>query len=245
MAHEIIKRLPPHHGYVEPFAGGLNVLLRKPVERYEVANDADRGVFCTWKCVRERPDELYDMLAFTMYSRNEQAAASDIVKAGYTDDELLNAWAFLTMSQQALGCKTIATKQWCSNHIGHQGWRASQFSRIKDRIATVADRLGCVEFDNDDALNVIERHDSEGVLFYVDPPYCSDVATQGYAHSMSNDQQLDLSERLHSVSGLVVLSGYDCALYSELYDDWNCEQFVTSMHVGVNTSIGYSRKECL
>src|SRR5690242_18639164 len=35
----IIPRLPAHERYVEPYAGGLNVLLQKPRTREEIAGD--------------------------------------------------------------------------------------------------------------------------------------------------------------------------------------------------------------
>ena len=37
---------------------------------------------------------------------------------------------------------------------------------------------------------------------------------------MTDDQHRQLAEMLHHVAGMVVVSGYPCALYRELYGDW-------------------------
>jgi DNA adenine methylase len=37
---------------------------------------------------------------------------------------------------------------------------------------------------------------------------------------MTREQHVELAEVLHSVRGMVLLSGYDSPLYRELYADW-------------------------
>lgn len=81
--------------------------------------------------------------------------------------------------------------------------------------------------ENREALEVINQHDSPETLFYVDPPYVLSTRYAGakwndcYRHEMTENDHRRLAEKLHSVKGMVVLSGYRSALYDqELYQDW-------------------------
>jgi DNA adenine methylase len=61
----------------------------------------------------------------------------------------------------------------------------------------------------------------------VDPPYPRATRSalmhgnHGYTHEMTDSEHQELATVLHSVKGMVVLSGYPCDLYDkELYPDW-------------------------
>jgi DNA adenine methylase len=58
IAEKIVRLLPAHEHYVEPFAGSLAVLLAKPPSRMETVNDLDRDLMTFWKVLRDRPLEL-------------------------------------------------------------------------------------------------------------------------------------------------------------------------------------------
>jgi DNA adenine methylase len=84
------------------------------------------------------------------------------------------------------------------------------------------ERLQGVTIENLPALELIEKYDGPGVLFYLDPPYVGSTRTMRrkgrmYRHEMSDQEHRDLSVLLERVQGRVVLSGYDCRLYDELY----------------------------
>jgi D12 class N6 adenine-specific DNA methyltransferase len=49
LARSIIRLMPEHSTYVEPFAGGLSVLLNKPPAVLDVANDADASLMRFWR----------------------------------------------------------------------------------------------------------------------------------------------------------------------------------------------------
>jgi DNA adenine methylase len=72
----------------------------------------------------------------------------------------------------------------------------------------------------------MEAHDSPETLHYCDPPYVHDTRSSkvhghhGYTHEMSDEQHRTLAGFLHSLGGMVILSGYDSELYGELYGDW-------------------------
>ena len=60
-----------------------------------------------------------------------------------------------------------------------------------------------------------------------------------YSNEMSNADHIELAEKLHSVKGMVVLSGYPSALYDGLYKDWR------TVLKSATAQNGKRRTECL
>jgi DNA adenine methylase len=104
---------------------------------------------------------------------------------------------------------------------------AHDWANYPDAMWAMVERLKGVIVENRPAVEVIGQHDSPDTLHYVDPPYVH--ATRKNRQSgnygifeMTDDDHRKLAKVLHAVSGMVVLSGYPCALYDELYGDWDC-----------------------
>ncbi len=81
--------------------------------------------------------------------------------------------------------------------------------------------------ENKDAFEVMAQHDSIETLHYVDPPYVWETRSSKrnsrhcYKFELSDADHVKLAEQLHSLKGMVVLSGYPCDMYDlELYADW-------------------------
>lgn len=86
-------------------------------------------------------------------------------------------------------------------------------------------RLSGVVIENQDATEIIQRHDGPDTLHYVDPPYVHATRNMArgnaaYEWEMSDEDHENLASTLHGVEGMVVLSGYQCDLYDSLYGDW-------------------------
>lgn len=84
--------------------------------------------------------------------------------------------------------------------------------------------MGRVIIEHRDATHVMLQHDSDVTLHYVDPPYVK--STRGdqkddYAFEMTDEDHIKLASSLHSLKGMVLLSGYKSDLYNELYRDWD------------------------
>ena len=102
-----------------------------------------------------------------------------------------------------------------------------------------------------DALEIIAKMDRHDVLHYVDPPYPISTRQKGngttpkhrYRHEMTDADHERLSELLHSLKGMVVISSYPGALYDRLYSGWHAVEW-TSKHF-VSTSGDAKRTECV
>src|SRR5574337_272680 len=71
LAPWILRHLPPHRVYVEPFGGGASVLLQKPRSYAEVYNDLDGEVVNLFIMARERGEELAQAIELTPFAREE------------------------------------------------------------------------------------------------------------------------------------------------------------------------------
>jgi DNA adenine methylase len=87
----------------------------------------------------------------------------------------------------------------------------------------IAQRLLRVQIESRPAIEVIRRYDSEGTLFYCDPPYPHESRgdIHAYGYEMSDEEHTKLAEVLHSVKGKVAISSYYCDLMDKLYGSWN------------------------
>ena len=222
-AHRIIAQFPPHEFYCEVFGGGASVLLQKDPSDFEVYNDLSGGVVNFFRVLRDRPTELIRAIEFTPYSRLEQKLAYEP-----TDNELESARRLYVRSWQSYSPDVIAGQNtgWRCQYQKHQGFNnvVKNFNRT-DHLWILSARLKQVQIEQDDAVSVIQRYGRNSkALIYCDPPYVHSTRTEScnYDHEMTDEQHRELAEALHSVEAMVLVSGYDCELYRELYKDWQC-----------------------
>ena len=226
LAPWIIEHFPPHRVYVEPFAGGASVLLRKTKAPIEIYNDLDGQVVNLFRVLRDpaRARELLRQLRLTPYSRAEYDESWIVA-----DDPIEQARRLLVRSAMGHGT-TAATAGWKTgwrNYHGDQrhgppsvGWR-----NLPDALEATIKRLRDVMIECRPALAVIEEYDGPGALFYVDPPYLAETrheryATAAYRHEMTADDHAELARALSQLKGVAVVSGYSSPLYDDLYGGW-------------------------
>jgi len=80
IASALVSLFPPHEHYVEPFAGGLSVLLAKAPSKMETVNDLDGDLMTFWRVLRDQPEDLIRACALTPHSRTEFLEARDALE---------------------------------------------------------------------------------------------------------------------------------------------------------------------
>lgn len=226
LAPWIVSMFPPHHVYVEPFAGSAAVLFAKDRAVHEIINDVDRGVVTFMRALRDHPEELETLCRLTPYSRDEYDDAWPIPD-GAPDLERARLW--WVRSTQAFGQVAKRNTGWSVSIQRGSNNARSVYNRI-ERFAEAAERLAGVTIENRDALEVITRYDHRRAIHYVDPPYLAETRSAlaggkrpngDYLHEFKEiDQHRALAEVLGRCDGLVLLSGYDHPLYEELFAGW-------------------------
>jgi len=232
----IIEQLPKHDHYVEPFGGAASVLLRKAPSKVETLNDLNDHIVNYFQVLRDRPEELVNQILLTPWSRREYENAFAPV-----DDPVERARRFWVRMAEGIAPAPQAKGWRC---VKRDPGKMSEFAnRLKcmQNLYAVAERLRSVQIECLPALDVVQKYDDPETLFYVDPPYVAETRsqTQRYAIEWSDDDHRQLAELLRKVEGMVVLSGYRCDLYDELYAGWTRRE----KRAGGNS--GSSRIECL
>ncbi len=228
LAPWILSHMPPHRTYVEPFAGGASVLLRKERSHGEVYNDLDGEVVNVFRVLRDPTTaaELMRLLTLTPFARLEFEMSYDA-----SDDPVEQARRTLLRSHAGFGSNALSGTRHATGFRSDSKRAgttpALTWATLVDAVPAFIDRLRGVVIESKPALDLIRQHDYTEALFYVDPPYVhitrGNIAgvRQKYRHELTDDDHRELSDALHGVAGMVVLSGYPCELYDkELYADW-------------------------
>lgn len=247
LAPWIISMMPIHRFYCEPFGGAGSVLLRKPRSYGEIYNDRDGEIVNLFRVMRTpaHAEALTRSLLLTPYAREEFSAAylpatevdpvemarRTVIKAfmGYGGNATQVGAASLVGMRTQPSSWTAPTGLRVSRLRGSTP--ATDWARYPSGIAVVTERLRGVVVENRDAGEVMLQHDGADTLHYLDPPYVPSTrkSRHGYRHEMGEAQHRELAGVLHSLKGMVMLSGYPSKLYDrELYGSW--DRFEISHH---------------
>lgn len=218
LADWIISHFPKHETYVEPFGGGASVLLSKTPSRMEVYNDLDSDIVNFFEILRDQQlaEELAQQIELTPYSRVEFLNARD-----ETSDRIERARRLVVRAQMGFGSAgaTRAKTGFRLDTARSGSDIVTIWQRQPEIIIQAAARLKKVLIENRDAIKVIQDHDREDTLFFIDPPYVHETRTIGdraYRHEMTNADHEQLINVLNSCKGKIILCGYDHPIYEAL-----------------------------
>lgn len=225
----VIARIP-HRTYVEPYGGAASVLLNKEPSPVDVWNDIDGRLVNFFRVLRDPADRerLLAALAFTPYARSEFA---ECCRDPEGDDPVESARRFFVLCQQSVsstGAMERMTPGLWAKSVGVSRRGMSQnASRWWGNIAglpAVADRFARVQIECMDAMKLMSQYDRPETLFYLDPPYVASGRSAGhhkvYKHEMTDEQHAGMVERVGSLDGAAILSGYDNEVYRGRMGGW-------------------------
>lgn len=221
----VIQNLPPHKYYVEVFGGGGAVIINKPPSVNDIYNDLG-NVAVFWKVLKQWPEELYQALYLTHYSRDEFV-------------ECHNTWEDYARKSRETGNPAdyveFARRWFVQTNISYshreddssfkvatQVNNANGFANHVDLLPYVADRFRHICIEHRHFRDIFRLYDRRDTCFYCDPPYTEDsrVSLGTYRCELSLDEQVELLDLIKSCQGQVVLSGYDNDTYNETLRDW-------------------------
>lgn len=227
LAPWIIQHFPSHRIYTEAYGGAASVLLRKPRSYAEIYNDLDGEVVNLFRVLRNpsQARELIRQVTLTPYSRDEFETCQ------LTDGDPIEQ-ARRTLFRSAAGFSTAgaSSKSWRTGfraNVTRSGTTpAHDWSNMPQALEQIVARLRGVVIENQPALDLLRQYDNPDALHYVDPPYPFETRNERwrgncYRHEMNDDDHRELRAILGELEGKIVVSGYACDLYDELYAGWH------------------------
>ena len=224
MLKDILPLIPPHSCYVEPFAGGLAVLLAKPPSKTEVINDINSDLVSFFRCVKYHQDELLTELEMVLNSRKEfndfrqQQGLTDIQRAGRWF--FRNKTCFGGANMDCFG--SSATSAMSSRSARMEAIRALNY------------RLDKTTIENKDWVEVVRQYDRTDTFFFVDPPYIGGKIEMYAAWDINDVRRL--RDVLYSIRGKWLLTLNDTPEIRRVFD--GCEIKGITRARGINNQQG-------
>ncbi len=237
LRHDVLPFLP--HS-----VGAAGVLLQKPRSYAEVYNDLDSEVVNLFRVLRdpELNQRLQEVCALTPYSRDEFRAAQEA-----TADPVERARRMVVRACMGFGTASCIGGDSGFRHDSKRKYATPShlWERYPETLAAVCQRLQGVIIENRDALAVMRSHDAETTLHYIDPPYMPETRSKGhryYRHEMTVEGHEQLLAVAGTLTGMVMISGYDCEVYNDMLTDWKKTEKASRISSGRGTGI---KTECL
>lgn len=231
--NKIISIMPEHKCYVEPFAGGLWILLNKPKARVEVANDINKELVNFYRVLQNNYNELKEKFKFAISSREIfdeylNMTACEIIKMSNVD----RATRFLYLNRCSYSGRMTS--------YGFSNSRRSNLCTITDDfdeiIRQVHYRIKDIYIECGDYQKLVKRYDKrldakekQSILFYFDPPYDGVYDYEG--NSINYE---DFSRALYTMKSNWILSVNDTEYVRSLFSQY------TMLEVNVTETIASS-----
>lgn len=240
LAKQICELFPPHTTYVEPYAGGLSVLLARPQRAdgkfgSEIVNDIDGQLTNFWRVLQdpEAFESFYWKACNTPFSEYEWEQAkykteSSLCTSVKPDPEAAHTFFVFCRQSMAgrIGSNAVFSPLTASRLRGGRNAEINAWFNAIEGLPEIHHRLSNVLIMNRPAVNVIKivKHEKRA-LIYLDPPYVHLTREKNsrstYRHEMSEQDHIELCKELNSCSCNLVLSGYWNWIYEKMLTKGN------------------------
>jgi len=215
----ILRHLPPHKQYCEPFFGGGSVFFAKEPTEVETINDIDQAVMTFFRVLRDRGEEFIRLAQLTEYSEALWRECRDTWRD--EEDELRRAWKWWVVARQSFSGywdRSWSFSKTASTQLGSVA--VARWLTAIELLPHIVQRLRTTQIMCRDYRDAMRAADTSDCLHYLDPPYVPSArrSTNVYHYEMTLEQHRQLVDFLLSgaVKGMVVLSGYRNEIYYPL-----------------------------
>lgn len=204
--------------------------MQKPRSHAEVYNDRWDMVVNVFTVLRDpvAATELQRRLELTPYSRTEFEAC-DHDQISLDPDPIERARKTVFRSFAGFGSASVNgnySTGFRANSNRSGTTPAQDWANYPKNIKTFVDRLRGVVVENRDYSEVLEQHDATTTLHFLDPPYVHSTRNMrrgnaAYAFEFTDQDHIDMAEKVEQLQGIVIICGYESDLYTELFGKWH------------------------
>lgn len=184
----ILEHVPSHVCYVEPMCGGGSIFFAKPKVRRSILSDIDEDLINCLTCIRDRPEELSDLLPretptkeLHRYFKNEFKPTTTLERAA--------RWYYLNR----ISYSGIMKMENC--YFGYGDKYSMQPKNWRRNLLRTSAKLQGVEIYNQDFEKTI-REAPDGAMLFLDPPYFNRDQDKFYTHTFKKTDHTRLMELL-------------------------------------------------
>ena len=231
LASTLVRLFPPHRTYVEPFAGGAQVLFAKTPGATEILNDLSGDIVNFFRVCQRHQAELVRCLRFLPASRVlfRQALAQD--PTTLTDVE--RAARFLYLQKNAFG-GLLRHRQF---HLCVKKPSNYNPKRLTALLRATSERLARVQIESLPYEALLSRCDRAHTFFYIDPPY---VGVKLYEFNFTDKDFFTLASQLERLKGKFLLSINDHPVARAAFKAF--EMRPVELHYTVATNVPLKRE---
>lgn len=228
-----------HSTYAEPFVGMGGIFLRRSQRpRAEVINDFGRDVANLFRILQRHYPQFLDTLRFQLTTRVEFDRL--VATRAETLTDLERAARFLYLQRTAFGGKVSG------RNFGVSKGRSARFNltTLEPMLEDLHSRMSGVVIECLDYADFIRRYDSDGTLFYLDPPYWGNE--NDYGKEMFNRQEFAcMAELLRQIEGRFLMSINDVPEIRELFAGFVFQEVSAAYTIGRDAKSRGKRPELL
>ena len=226
MTTRILKYIPKHKTYLEPFFGGGSIFFKKQPCGFETINDINSDVINLFKTIRDKGKEFREYMELTPCSREifEESKSYKEYEAGSFERAVLY-FINLRQSFSAVGEAWGYSINNTDNRKKAQSVNRWLFC-IKS-LPEIIERLKHAQIENDDFEKAIKRFDNQDSFIYCDPPYLLKTrkSKKLYTFEMTDKDHERFLDACLNAKGKIMISGYNSDMYDSALKSWDKKEF--------------------
>jgi DNA adenine methylase len=213
--NKLLKLIPKHQTYIEPFGGSGKLLLNKIPSQQEIYNDIDIRIANLFYVVANKFDEFYSKLNRLVYSRAIYdrffKEESNVKELGDVDRAVMFYYRIRSTFASKLVSKSFAYS-FTDNQAG-------RFFNGLNHLPYINKRLqGVLILNKNYDIILSEYINDDKAFIYLDPPYFG--AEFYYSSGFTAEDHKNMISFLKRAKCKWLLSGYSNELYDEELKDF-------------------------
>lgn len=231
LASTILKLIPKHQLYCEPFIGGAAIFFAKEPSGVEVINDTNKEMINFYRQVQLDFVSLEKEIKICLHSRALHKDAQVINGNPHLFNETKRAAAIWVLANQSFS--SMLDGSW-----GYDKKKNTTSKKIHNKRESfteeLAIRLQNVQIECTDALRIITSRDEPDSFFYCDPPYYNSDC--GHYDGYSIEDFENLLKKLSKIKGKFLLSSYPSPILKQYTNEfgWNTKTIEMEVTVANN-----------